>query len=484
MSSKKPSQHSGEPSGIRRSARKRCPKRHQTLSPNLPKTNNVKAGSKSAKVHTVIDERVLSLPRLNPTQIKPDSAIWYVVNHEDNYEIEDIITNEVFDNIQWECESMLADVILRKRQIKTVTNLISSVQEVDSQNNVENTGKLPMILPKVAGELSHDDTFSSNNVENEDLPPENEDLPPENEDQPPENEDLPPDQSESSKKFWSLVEPYLAEVNKESLNWLEDLVMSYDSEPDIIPPLGEHYTKCWVREEMQNQQASSSSRQPNMKTPLAERVSPDVVELITRVNNAARGRNESTPIYQKVIAALLEHSNMSQKEIDKDSEIDSDAEDKLEEMSNVCEEFYEEQNIIKQLETLGLIGKQIKQLTSSSSLPHSSSQDADEDDEILKELMQCEAALSNIRELNKNQLTGLLEKCYEDLSQQKIKKKLKKLDDQILNLKKQGKSRKKSRKTALMRHLLDKRCDYIKRLQSCNISSINSDDSELSDEDV
>ncbi|XP_015373493.1 PREDICTED: transcriptional adapter 3-A-like [Diuraphis noxia] len=478
MSSKKQTQREEEPSGIRKSTRKRRPKLRQSLSPNknMPTTSNIKTKRKATtKIHTVFDERVLSLSRLKPTQIKHDSAIQYVLNQEERDDIEQIITDDILDKIQWEFESMLTGIIVRKKQIKNVYNLLSSVQESGSPNKVENNCKQSMNLAKVAAEIFHDDECSSNlnNVEFE-------------------NEELPPIQTESAKKFWSLVEPYLADVSDEDLKWLEDLVMSYSSKLDKIPPLGEHYSKRWVREElkMQDQQASSS-HQPNMKTRLADRVPPDVVELVNRANNAARGGHESMPLFQKIMAAILEHTNMSQNDIDNNSEIDGVAEDRPEEMSNVCEEFYGEQNIRKQLQKLGLIGNQDKPVASPSSLPHSSSQATVDSDEILEEIVKCDSALSNLREMNKNHLSILLERCRERHSMQKKKKKLQKLDDKILNFKKQGNSQKKNVKTGQtsnknedIRFVLNKRSNYLKRLQSCATDPINMDDSESSDEDV
>lgn len=72
--------------------------------------------------------------------------------------------------------------------------------------------------------------------------------------------------------------------------WLEDLVKSYDSCKKLydIPPLGEHYAKNWVKEELEMQKSQSScSPRPIKKLKLSERISPDVVELVNRANIAA-----------------------------------------------------------------------------------------------------------------------------------------------------------------------------------------------------
>jgi len=54
-----------------------------------------------------------------------------------------------------------------------------------------------------------------------------------------------------------------------------------------IPPLGEHYAKNWTKEEleMQKNQSSCSPLQPN-KLKFAERIAPDVVELVDKANSA------------------------------------------------------------------------------------------------------------------------------------------------------------------------------------------------------
>lgn len=68
---------------------------------------------------------------------------------------------------------------------------------------------------------------------------------------------------------------------------MEDLVKSYNSDKNLyeIPPLGEHYSKTWAKEELELQKSQSScSPRPVKKSKLAERISPDVVELLNKIN--------------------------------------------------------------------------------------------------------------------------------------------------------------------------------------------------------
>lgn len=67
------------------------------------------------------------------------------------------------------------------------------------------------------------------------------------------------------------------------------MIKSYSANKNLyeIPPLGEHYAMNWAKEELEIQKNQSScSPRLSKKLKIAERISPNVVELVTKVNSA------------------------------------------------------------------------------------------------------------------------------------------------------------------------------------------------------
>lgn len=124
-------------------------------------------------------------------------------------------------------------------------------------------------------------------------------------------------------------------------------------------------------------------------------------------------------------------------------------------MSNTCKEFYAEQNVKKQLNKLGLMGRYSKMVppTTPFAEPSSSTKPDDvlkiknyflnyyyfiicicfkEQDEILDEILKVDRELAQLREVNKNSLTKLLNKCHIDYRQQIVKNKIDIVNEKVL----------------------------------------------------
>ncbi|KAE9545178.1 hypothetical protein AGLY_000721 [Aphis glycines] len=484
----------------RGTAKRRGPKSRQPLSPDTPTADDTDAEgtstdgnvsykqvmsptqSSSRKKHVdYSEERELSLPRLKPTVIPENSTFLSMLNRDNKSDY--IMTDDELDHVQWDLEAMLTNAIVRRNTIRDELSTFASMQFARSLHRMAKNPKLPTIRPRAAAEISPVNECRKMKVEFD-----------------PTSKELPPSKTESANKFWSLVEPYLAHVKKEDLKWLDDLVKSYSPNKKLyeIPPLGEHYAKNWAKEELEMQKHQSScSPRPPKKLKFAERIPPDVVELVDKANSAIHDGNSYTPAYQRVVTALLDHSNMSLEDTEENFPEYDDVDEKPQEMSNVCKEFYAEQSVKKQLNKLGLIGRNSKPVPAPEELLPSLTVADEENDEVLEELVKCDNALAQLREINKNHLTQLLGRCRKDYYQQLIKNKIEKVNNEILNFKtQQNESWTKEKKIAQMSEddelhfLLNQRSNYLAQLQSVgsefsnlNLSPTVSDESESSDED-
>ncbi|VVC28441.1 Hypothetical protein CINCED_3A018679 [Cinara cedri] len=458
----------------------------------LPSQSTSLQGQSNAEYN---EERELSLPRLKPTAIGENSTLASILSRDRKSDY--IMSDDEMDHVQWELESMLTSLILHKNTVKDELSTFASMQFNRSQQKINQNPMLPKITPRAAAEISPVNECRKMKIEFD-----------------PTSKELPPNKTESANRFWSQVEPFLARVTKEDVKWLENLVKSYDLNDKLyeIPPLGEHYSKIWAKEELEMQKnQSSSSPRPNKKIKLTERITPDVIELVNRVNSALHDGIPSTPVYQRVVSALKEHAPSEDTE---EHFLEFDDEDKPQEMNNTCKEFYAEQNVKKQLNKLGLLGRYSKMVPpplpppppplpppppplSSQDLPSTSAIPDEDHDEILEEILKCDRELAQLRELNKNSLTKLLEKCHIDYRQQIIKKKIEVVNEKIIHFKRmQNESWTKEKQLAQankedeeLSFLLNDRSDLLMQLQSIpfdpssilNLSA--SDDSESSDEE-
>lgn len=447
---------------------------NETISDNVSTEENESLKQLPIKNHAVNGEIEISLYKLESNFSKSnilDSIP--LMNQEYN------LTNAKLDLLQGKLESMLSSAIVRKNIITNQQDLFKSMQLDCSQQSTVNNPK--HLYKPIAATVAADILPTNDNCEINIVPyfVNN-------------GDNIPLKQNKVAKKFWSLVEPYLAHVKKEDLEWLENLVKSYDSNNLYeIPPLGNHYANYWAQEELEIEKEQLCS-QSAMRIKLFEQITPDMTELVDKIRYTGHNSSVYAPIYQRVIKAILT-SQCYQKDFG-----ENDLEDKPRKMSKICKEFYTEQNIKKQLYRLGMISHHTKPVLSL--LKANSDEDCDE---ILEELNKCKTMLAELQINNKIQLTKLFEKCNKDYCQQVIINKLKKLDEKILNFgKRQYNLLQKGKKYVQylknghdLHSLLDKHNYYLKQLElrkfepndsitSFNLNASESDDSDSSEEHV
>jgi len=355
-----------------------------------------------------------------------------------------VLTDSELDRIQWELETLLSRTIAHNKKIENDRQSLRLDDSLSGNATGRSEESAKTTTEKDSEEVVADVLVAPNDQSDNMI----------------RFEEPPPVAPESSKAFWTFVEPYMAHVTKNDLDWLKGLVDSYDEPLCAIPPLGEHYSKNWPKQELKNRkQPSSAAGSSRAPTELSMRITPDVVELVHSIDVIRRGKSvSSSSVYRSVLRSL--HAKL-QNDHENDPERDGDG-DGSPQISDVSKEFFTEQDVEKQLCKLGLIvgGER-----------GNADDDTDNDDEILEELNKCDAELAKLREVNKRQLTELLGRCRVDYNRDAITEKLKNLDTSILKLKKQT-ACPNSRKSGLvaekkrkMKLLLEKRCKYMTKLQ-------------------
>ncbi|XP_073975916.1 transcriptional adaptor 3 isoform X3 [Rhodnius prolixus] len=183
-------------------------------------------------------------------------------------------------------------------------------------------------------------------------------------------------------KFWASVEPYVGEITENNIKDLENLIAACDT--DLagikIPPLGKHYTECWSEEDLR--------QESNDMTP--------------------------GPLVQRLVSALMEEPS-------------HDSFNKLEENDNSLYlaklPLYHttacfEQRIRRELEAVGLLD----------------ANDNDEADEVLNEIKKCEEELKIVAAQNKEHLSKLLAQAKHEMKRQEIKRKIRSLDSELMDI--------------------------------------------------
>jgi len=400
----------------------------------------------------ILEERELALHKLNNMERKTNSIKSVIKKHSENpdYFMPDID----LDCVQLEFETLLISAIVRDTIIKTDHSSLELLQSGSSLPSTIESSALTTINSEVA---------ITNKLPKNDFPKKLE------------RKDSPPIPTESAKAFWSQVEPYLAHVTKNDLKWLEDIVKSYDSPLCAIPPLGEHYANNWAQKELKIKQPSCS--QP--PTALSERVSPDVIDLLDKINNIVHDEKSLTSISQQIVMALSENTQKNVKEdlSEHNSEVNP------QEIRNVCKEFFTEQDVKKQLYKIGLLGDHVKPELSGTN------GNSDDCDEILEELNECNAKLAKLQEINKNHLTELLRKCRKDYCLENVRTKLRNVDKEILKVKRQNNAfssghnitYKFLKEKKKMKSLLKQHAEYVTQL---NLKTLGDDLSTFVSEDL
>merc|ERR1719384_910852 len=112
--------------------------------------------------------------------------------------------------------------------------------------------------------------------------------------------------NETPNRFWSFVEPYCAPITPEDIKLLEDLIKGHGDMNEYyrIPPLGQHYTQRWAKEDIENERQKGTGAGGAASEGNGE----------SKVDVKKEASEEQTPhgeLTQRLVAGLIEENLMT-----------------------------------------------------------------------------------------------------------------------------------------------------------------------------
>ncbi|GJQ68220.1 hypothetical protein Trydic_g10760 [Trypoxylus dichotomus] len=221
--------------------------------------------------------------------------------------------------------------------------------------------------------------------------------------------------NDTSDKFWSSIEPYCAELSRDDVNFLDDLIQECSQDINVkIPEAGEHYAMEWAESTINQEQVLSNvGKSPKSKT-------------MTYNNDLKKnGTNAlvdtfSSPLTQRLLAALLEEKVIKSfpSAFDKLKASDFSIKNSNGGRGGVCLD----RRLRKELVEQGILDVE--------DLPKT----YPPDDDILLEIKKCQEELSVVNEHNISELNKLRTIVAKDLRRQEVKNALGKVDNDIMSM--------------------------------------------------
>ena len=233
--------------------------------------------------------------------------------------------------------------------------------------------------------------------------------------------------NETPNRFWAFVEPYCAPIAVDDIKLLEDLIRTHNdmSEYYRVPPLGQHYTQRWAKEDLENERQKSSGGSGNEDS--------NGPAKMLKKGDSFNGSNdeESTPygeLTQRLVGGLMEENIMTSTEESMDATrgrggSGSETEDKsnLIKSLNINNAEALEARVKKELEEQGLLS------------PDGGDDDKEDNDEILEELKRCQSELKAVSSHNVAQLNRLLKAAKEEMIRQELRNRLQEADKEVMD---------------------------------------------------
>jgi len=209
-----------------------------------------------------------------------------------------------------------------------------------------------------------------------------------------------------SDRFWMSVEPYCAEISKDNVAFLDDLIRECSQPVKMeIPEIGEHYASEWTETTLQTDNGSANKIKK---------------EADAKINNISNSTMETypSPLVQRLLDTLLDEKLI--KQIPNMLEKIKNSDNAIKSSNGIKTELCLEQRLKKQLIAQGILE------------PEDLHKSFPPEDEILMEIKRCQEELAAVSKHNVSELNRLREAVAKDLKKQEIKSQLDKVDKQIL----------------------------------------------------
>nr|XP_023023537.1 transcriptional adapter 3 [Leptinotarsa decemlineata] len=224
--------------------------------------------------------------------------------------------------------------------------------------------------------------------------------------------------NDNSDKFWASIEPFCANVTKDDMAFLDNVIQEFSKEIDIqVPEVGDHYANGWSEEIINDEQNLGKS--PMKKGTATVDIKKNGLHAMVETF--------STPQTQKLLAALLEERVLNSlpkngENGTKPCKLKSSEFSKLKTSSTsqkmgMCLDRRLKKELIEQgIITMEDLAKNMPE------------------DEILAEIKKCQQELTTVNEYNIEELNKLKTIVMNDLHSNELKEELQKVDKQVLDL--------------------------------------------------
>ncbi|XP_067635195.1 transcriptional adapter 3 isoform X2 [Eurosta solidaginis] len=378
---------------------------------------------------------------------------------------EDYLAAEDLDSIQLELETLLSNVALRYRVLKSEYESLDKDDrrnERRSKHGASGETLTPNVGASSSGKRKRDETSSvrkpkhtpaslkhTKHAKNSPVAPNTDDsmdyVPPTGPHSHGQNRDhhlqkviLP--KNDTPNKFWLSVEPYCMPLTNEDIRLLDDLLEQY-SGPLVppIPELGPHYSSIWAGEDLKDiQQASNPNTNSNRLKPQNSGAAGLLKKAESMMDECVTG-----PLTQRLVSALLEEQLIQNpSELTAATVADSSNSSSENTHSSAQMNF----RSLSLLRNCIDIEKRVKKELIEQGILDLNDFPNNEDDEIHAEIKRLISELSSIAEYNGAALKRLHESAAEEIKRLEIKRKLDSVDQEILEAYKRSMLNKAKRK--------------------------------------